>query len=112
MIDAGQRQYRISFERNNAGRSAMGGPASPSWQVLFTRFSNVRWGSSAERRAAAGEQAIQSGTFRVLADNQTRGVRHTDRIVFDGLSWDITSIAPIGGPAPREIEFTATASRD
>lgn len=111
-MGAGSRNSVATFQRNQAARSALGGLAAADWQLLFTRFASVTYGNSAERRAAAGEQALQIATFRVLADSDTRAITVRDRISIDGLAWDITGIAPIGAPAPREIEFTATASRD
>ena len=111
MLDAGQRNQRVIFQRFTAGEDALGGGGLEVWGVLFSCLANVRWGSSAERRTVAGDQAVATATFRVLANLQARSVRVTDRIEHDGLSWDVTGIAPIGGPAPREIEFTATASR-
>lgn len=115
-IPAGKRDTRVSFQRNGAGRSALGGKAAPSWSELFTRLASVSWGSSAERRNAAVEQAVQVCTFRVLADSQTRTVLATDRIVMTdaggpALAFDITGIAQAGSPAPNELEFTCTASR-
>ena len=112
MMDAGSRNQRVTFQRFTAGEDALGGGGLEVWSALFSCFAGVRWGSSAERRGVAGEQAVQTATFRVLASLAARGVQVTDRIVHDGLNWDVTGIAPIGGPAPREIEFTATASRD
>ncbi len=112
MMPAGKRNTRVTFQRSSAGRTALGGAAAPSWSDLGSRLADVRYGTSAERRTAAGEQAVQVATFRLLADTVTRTVGQKDRISFDGLAWDITGIAQIGGPAPREIEFTATASRD
>lgn len=112
MTPAGQRNTAVIFQRNGAGRTPMGGAAAPSWTTLGTRLGKVLYGTGAERRGAAGEQAVQAATFRVLADALTKTITQKDRIVLDGLAWDITSIAPIGAPAPREIEFTAMASRD
>lgn len=112
MIPAGQRNTRISFERDAGGDDALGGEGLGVWQQLFTCLASVRYGTSAERRAAAGEQASQTATFRVLANPAVRGVTVRDRIQCDGRAWDVTGIAPIGAPAPREIEFTATASLD
>jgi head-tail adaptor len=112
-VAAGDRNQAIQFQRNAGGRDALGGPGVADWQVLGgARMAKVLYGSGAERRGAAGEQASQAATFRLLADSVTRTVLQTDRITFDGLNWDITSIAPIGGPQAREIEFTALASRD
>lgn len=112
MTAAGQRNARVIFQRNTGGRSAMGGAAAESWAALGTRWGNVLYGSGAERRSAAGEQAVQAITVRVLADTLTRAVTHKDRMSLDGLVWDITSIAPVGGAAPTYIDFTAMASRD
>jgi hypothetical protein len=113
MTPAGQRNAVVLFQRNTAGVSAMGGAAAANWQLLGTsRLAKVLYGSGAERRGAAGEAAAQAATFRLLADALTRTVTQKDRILMDGLAFDITSIAPIGGPQAREIEFTGMASRD
>ncbi|BEV02205.1 head-tail adaptor protein [Novosphingobium olei] len=110
-LPAGRRDKRVTFQRNGAARSALGGKAAPAWSDLCSRFASVTWGTSAERRAAAGEQAVQTATFRVLADSTVRTVTVRDRISHDGLAWDITGVAPIGGASATEIEFTATAAR-
>lgn len=115
-IAAARRDTRVSFQRNGAGRSALGGKASASWSELFTRLASVTWGSSAERRNAAVEGAVQTCTFRVLADSDTRSVLATDRIVMTDaggnlLAFDITGIAQAGSPVPDELEFTCTANR-
>lgn len=118
MLDASRRDTRVDFQRNSAGRSALGGKAAANWGDLFSRLASVTWGSSAERRAGAVEGAVQSATFRVLADQETRTVQPTDRIVItagghmlEGVAFDVTDIAPIGSPVPHEIEFTCTANR-
>lgn len=112
MTGAGELNQTIGFERNTAGRTAMGGAAAPSWTPLGSRKAKILYGTGAERRAAAGEQAVQPATFRVRADTLTKSITQKDRITVDGLAWDITSIAPIGGPSPTFIDFTAMASRD
>lgn len=112
MLPPGQRDTRISFQRNGAARSALGGKAAADWAELFSRLAKVTWGSSAERRSAAVEGAIQTATFRTLADSETKSITAKDRIVMaDGLTFDVTGIAPIGSPVPYEIEFTCTANR-
>jgi head-tail adaptor len=108
---AGQRIQAVTFQRNTAGRSAMGGLAAASWEALGSRRAKVLYGTGAERRGAAGELAVQPATFRLLADSLTRTITVKDRIAFLGGYWDITSIVPIGGPQATEIEFTAVAAR-
>lgn len=112
MTPAGERDQRIRFERATVTRSALGGKAAGSadWAALGSRWAKLRWGSGAERRAAAVEQATQAATFRVLADSLTRTVTEQDRIVHpqSGLTFDITGLAWIGR---SEIEFTGVAAR-
>ena len=109
---AGERNKLITFQRNIAGRSPLGGTAAAIWESLGSRMAKVLWGSGAERRGAAGEQAGQPATFRVLADTITTTITVRDRIAYLGAYWDVTSAVPIGGPSGAEFEFTAVASRD
>jgi head-tail adaptor len=111
MTPAGEFNQTLVFQRNIAGRSALGGKAAANWESIGSRKAKVLYGTGAERRGAAGEQAVQPATFRTRADSLTRTVKVTDRIAFLGQYWDITSVVPIGGPAPSEIEFTAIADR-
>lgn len=106
----GERDRTIRFERGSAARNALGGKAPLAWASLGTRLAKVLYGSGAERRAGGVEGAVQSATFRCLRDDLTRTIVVTDRIVFDGLNWDITSVAPIGR-APAYIDFTGVAGR-
>ncbi|MDE8651886.1 head-tail adaptor protein [Novosphingobium album (ex Liu et al. 2023)] len=111
MTPAGKRFARIAFERATIVRSQLGTKGPKSWARIGTpRFAAVFFGAGSERRAAAVEQAVQVATFNVLADSLTRTITVEDRIIHDGLAWDITGIVPIG-QGPREIDFTATASR-
>jgi head-tail adaptor len=112
MLAAGQRNQRVTFQRNAGSDDALGGEGPEEWNPLFSAWAQVRFGTSAERRAAAGEQAVQAGTIRVLASTAALGVTVRDRVIARGLTWDVTGIAPIGGPAAQEIEFTVMASRD
>ena len=111
MINAAKRDRRVTFEARVADADGLGVITESWWSTRGTRWASVRFGSSAERRdRSAQEQVAQVATFRCLADTVTRAVLVTDRIQFDGLTWDITGITPIG-IRPDEIEFTAMASR-
>jgi head-tail adaptor len=102
----------ILFERNTAERTGLGGKALPDWEHVAIRKAAVTWGSSAERRSAAVERAVQTATFRVRADAIALTINpRNHRIVLDGLAFDITGIVPIGAPRPNELEITGMASR-
>lgn len=101
----------IRFERPQMEAEALGGERVASWLPIESAMAKVRWGSSEERREAAGTNASSVATFRVLSTARLRGVTPSDRIVFESGTWNITGIATIGGPA-SEIEFTAALARD
>lgn len=110
MIRAGKRQFRILFQRATAGTSALGVETQTPWTDVQAAMAAISWGTGAERREAAAENASQVATFRVISTAALRGVTPRDRIVYEGVAWDITGIAPVGD-LHREIEFTATRSR-
>ena len=109
--DAGRRDTRIVFLQPTTTRDAQGG-LNAAFADAGGRLAKVLWGSSAERREAAVEGAVQSATFRVLADTLTRLVTTEWQIACTRmgvtLTFDVTGFVPIGA---EEIEFTATASR-
>lgn len=110
MMNAAKRDRRIEFQRGSTTRNSLGGIEARSWFALGSRWASARFGASAERRAAAVEQAVQAATFRTLADALTRTVTVDDRIAYGGLVFDIVGIVPVGR-GPEELEFTAMASR-
>lgn len=106
---AGDFTARIEFQRVVTARSALGVKAQVAWGSLGFARAKVRWGTSAERRTAAVEEASQAATFRCRSTVRTRGVTIEDRIEFAGRTYDVTGVAAIED-TPREIEFTAVAS--
>ena len=105
----GEFNRRLCFEREVPTTSGFGTEPSSTWDDLGGAWVKVLYGRGQERRNAAAEGATMSITFRVLSSPRTRDITERDRIRFDGLAWDIASIAPIG--IRDEIEFTATASK-
>lgn len=109
---AGRRDTRVTFWQPTTTRDAQGG-LNASFADAGARLAKVLWGSSAERRETAVEGAVQTATFRVLADTLTRLVTTEWQIrctrMGVALTFDVTGFVPIGAD---EIEFTATASRE
>lgn len=101
---AGRRDTLVQFQRAVRATDEYGQAVPASWAVLCSEWVAVLWGRGAERREAAATQLVQSATFQALAHPVTLGVLPTDRIVMDGVAWNIGGIAPMAGGL---IEFTA-----
>lgn len=108
MLGSARFDRRVTFQRATVARSALGGKTASAWNDLGRRQANVLFGTGAERRSAAVEQGTQAATFRLRLDSLTRTVTAEDRLTCEGLTFDITGIAPIGR---AEIEITGVASR-
>lgn len=76
------------------------------WQSVATAWARVFWGRGNERREAAAERGEQPATFAVLSNTETRALTVRDRMISEGLLWDIVGVAPV---ARGEIEITALA---
>lgn len=91
------------------------GEGTPTWGPLdggsepVTEKADVFYGRGDERRQAAMEQGEQAANFQMRLNSRTRTVRITDRIVLDGVNWDIQGISP-DTPKRGSIEITATRS--
>lgn len=109
---AGRRDTRVTFWQPTKTRGGLG-VKTAAYADAGGRLAKVLWGSSAERREAAVEGAVQTATFRVLADTLTRLVTTEWQIrctrMGVALTFDVTGFVPIGAD---EIEITGTASRD
>lgn len=91
-----RRKYRIIIERyDDVGRDALNTPIK-AWAPYCQEYAAVYFGSGSEQREAAQIGGAQAATFEVLSNGKTRGIRLTDRIQFDGGTWDIRAVAPLG----------------
>lgn len=80
-----------------------------TWASLGQEWCAIYFGRGDERRQAAAEQGTQAANFQMLANLTTLGLKIEDRIVLDGLVWDIVGISP-HTPKRGLIEVTATAT--
>ena len=106
-MQAGKREHLFRFDRLGVATTNALNEPQRAWAELGREYGDVWWGNSAERREAGREQASQSAVFVTASTSVTRGVKVTDRILYDGKAWDITGIAPMHRD---EIHFTATAA--
>lgn len=88
------RDSLIIVERATKTRNALNEPVE-NWSEHCQEFAAVYYGNGSEQRAAAQNDATQAATFEVLANDETRSITVLDRIVFDGLIWNVRSNVPI-----------------
>ena len=108
-LQPGDRPFLIVFQRGTAVVGGLGTEPAAGWTEFARAWASVRFGTSAERRAAAADEASAVATFRVPSTIATRGVTVRDRIVFQDTPWKIHGSVPID--LNDEIEFAATASK-
>lgn len=105
-MTAGRRDQLVTLQRYTTTQDEYGEEVQ-TWADLGTEWAAVFYGRGDERRQAAMEQGSQPATFQMLANLNTLGLTIRDRIVLDGVAWDITGLAP-NTPKRGLIEATAT----
>lgn len=105
-MTAGRRDQLVTLQTYTTTQDEYG-EEQPAWSDLGTEWAAVFYGRGDERRQAAAEQGTQAATFQLLANATTRALTLRDRIVLDGVNWDIVGIAPM---ERAHIEVTATRS--
>ena len=108
---AGRLDRIVRVERIVDGTDAVGGPTA-AWSLFCERWGSRRDVSDGERHAA-GETGGHVLTRFVLRDDpDTRLITAKDRLIVDGLTFDIVGIKEAGTGRGRYIEFTAAARTD
>lgn len=100
----GRLKWRVTIERFTVTQDDFNEDIE-AWAPLATRSAAIYYGKGEERREAAMETASQAASFEMIADSVTRSVTVKDRLSYDGGTWDITGISPLGRSG---ISFTAT----
>lgn len=90
---AGSLRDLITIERATVAADDYGGEVK-AWATYCQRGAAVTYGRADERRAAAQESASSAATFRIRSDPVTDAIAVTDRLVFNGGIWDISSNVP------------------
>ena len=105
-INAGDRRERIEFKKIVTAENDYGEPVEESRDLIGKARAQVNYGRGTERRQAGLEGNDQAATFRVRKGPSVASVTTKDVIEYEGVTWDITSIAPLG-----DIGFDFTAVR-
>lgn len=92
-MTAGRRDQLITLSRFTTTQDEYGEEIQ-AWAPIGTEWAAIFYGAGSERRQAAMEQASQTATFQILANELTRSLTVQDRIEFNG-NWDIQSISPM-----------------
>lgn len=99
-LTSGELDRRIRIERNTPTRDGHGNDV-PAWGLLSAAWAKFMPGSAQERREAAADRGTLTAVFRIRrtsrlwpASGQKLGPK--DRIIFDGLVWDVNGAVTFG----------------
>lgn len=92
-LAAGELRYRVTIQRYTVANDPLGGEVK-TWADLAVRWSDISFGTGRERREAAQEVASVPATFLMRRDSVTATITPADRLRYDGVDWDITSVVP------------------
>lgn len=90
---AGSLDKLIVVERGTVTTDGYGGEVI-EWSPYCTEPASVTYGKGSERREAAQQSATIAATFRIRSNPTTNAITVTDRIAFDGGTWDVSSNVP------------------
>jgi head-tail adaptor len=108
---AGLRDRKIQFLQATVTKETGSGVEVETFAALTFAWAQVFFGTGSERREASAAGGVQSATFRCLSTSTLRSVTRRDLIVFDNVTWGISSISTVGAQG-HEIEFTATVRNE
>jgi head-tail adaptor len=104
---ASRRDSLVTLQRASVATDTYGGEI-PTWGDLRKEWARVTYGSASERREAVQNQAVQSATFDLPDNELTRGLKATDRILWNNVIWDIA--APGVRKSAGELQFTTSGA--
>lgn len=110
MTDPGQRPHSVAIQQQGPPTDDGYNPIPGAWSTIATAWARVRYGTGAERREAAQENATQAATFEFDWSPETAAIRPTDRLVCFDTAWDVASAVTVGANA--EVHVTAVANLD
>lgn len=103
---AGQLDRRITIQRWQQSGQDAHGQETGSWVALRSCWARRQYIRGQERLEVSQTAATQAEIFRVRGDVD---VTPKDRLVFDGVAYDIVSVQPLGRDEGREILAQARA---
>lgn len=109
-MKAGQRPHLVTIQRQGSPSDDGYNSIPGAWATHATAWARVRYGTGAERREAAQENATQAATFEFDWTPTLAAVRPTDRLICFDTAWDVASAVTVGGN--DEVHITAVANLD
>lgn len=96
MIGAGDLRDIITVQRETFADDGYGNAVS-GWSNHLKLWANIRETLGKETIAAGRVEANRTATIRVRASDDSRGITEADRVVARGKTWNIRSVAEVGG---------------
>lgn len=89
-------RQRVTIERYSATRDAYGAE-DRTWAELLSRRCSVTTNTAKELLSSDREAFSQGAVFRLRYDNGTSTITTDDRLLYNGVYWDIKSVDNVMG---------------
>ena len=104
---AGSLRHIVTFERQSSTKDAHGQPVN-TWEAFAIRRAAVEVVSMSESHSSEAEHIKEKLKATVRYDNALAGLTPSDRLVFNGETFDIESVVNVG-LLNRTLEITCRA---
>ncbi len=112
VIGAGDLDKRIRFERATNIRDELGGQGVSAWALLFNVWANKTDVQDSEKFAVDERSATLSVRWTVRSSTQVKGVTPKDRIIYEGLEYEIMGVKETGHGRNKYVEFSTAVRID
>lgn len=106
-MPAGRRRKRVTFQEAFETPDGGGGNAT-SWRNTVTVWGGLREERGRERVEAGRLESAMAGTLTVLSSSDTRQIGAANRVLIDGIAYQIRSI---GNPDQKNKELEMVVER-
>ncbi|MEY8826891.1 head-tail adaptor protein [Sedimentitalea sp. XS_ASV28] len=110
-MNASKLDRRITIMRGTMTDDGFGGVLTSYWPIgtIWAHRVDVK---DAEKFQYGGINATLTSRFTVRSSDFSRGIKTTDRLLHDGLDWNVTGLKESADGRLRFIEISATAENN
>jgi SPP1 family predicted phage head-tail adaptor len=105
---AGQLRERVEIQRRTSTRNSFNEPVE-SWAVVGTTWAEVKFDMGREEPIAQQVVAGHAARFIMRSNSLSRRITATDRLLWNGQTWDVFAVIPSARRDSIEARAAAVA---